>query len=397
MRILGLKILLGYIFGYVRIRIESVFIERFLNICISKRIYIWNIKREKATLLYANITIHDFKKIKNIAKKTKSLVHIQQKKGVPFIIHKYRKRKIFIALFSITIIGLITMSNFVWNIELTGETSIPKGELIEQLNNQGLKIGMSKNNIDTKQIINRIRLIRDDISWMGIKIKGTNAIVEVKEKDKAPEIINKDDFCDIIADKTGIITKINVQEGTAAVAEGDLISKGDTLVFGYLEGKYTDKRYVHSIADIEVKTWYSKKEKFYFETEIPVSTGKTEKKYCLYFNNFKINFYKTLSKFQNYDTINERKKLMLFSNFYIPVEIEKKTNKEYNMISKTYTEDELTALAKVKLEEELLGEVGSQKEIANKQINIEKNAEYIDVEMIYEVIEKIGIEEKIII
>ena len=68
--------LLKYIFGYVNIKVESVFIERFINICISKKILIWNINRKNATTLYANIGIKDFKNIKGIARKTKSKIQM---------------------------------------------------------------------------------------------------------------------------------------------------------------------------------------------------------------------------------------------------------------------------------------------------------------------------------
>ena len=154
---------------------------------------------------------------------------------------------------------------------------------------------------------------------------------------------------------------------------------------------------LHSTTFIEVRTWYSKKEKFYYNQQIQVPTGETEKKYSINVNNFKINFYKTLSKFQNYDTINERKKLMIFPNFYLPIEIEKKVNKEYNIISKTYTEEELNVIAKEKLIKELETEITNKENIVNKQINIYKENEFIEAEIIYEVIEKIGKEEKIIL
>ena len=61
-----LKILINYIVGYVKISVEGYFIERFMNICISKKILLWNIKREKSTFLYANVGIKDFKKLKEI-------------------------------------------------------------------------------------------------------------------------------------------------------------------------------------------------------------------------------------------------------------------------------------------------------------------------------------------
>lgn len=391
-----LKIWLNYITGYVNIKVESFFLERFINICISKRIFLWNIKRKKSTILYANISIRDYKRLKEIAKKTKSKIKIENKKGLPFVFHRYRKRKIFLILFMVILMGLIVTSNYIWNIEIKGNVYISKQEIIDALNENGLKIGTNKSKIDTDLVINRIRLQRDDIAWIGINMKGTNAIVEIKEADKAPEIIDEDECCNIVSNKNASITKINVQNGTAAVSVGDIVKEGDVLVSGYMEGKYTGIRYVHSSADIEAKVWYSKKEKFYYNQEIQVPTGATEEKYTLNLNNFKINFYKTLSKFQNYDTINESKKLMLFSNFYLPVEIIKTTNYEYEKQPKTYTEEELTEIATMQLEEALEQEIENKDDILNKQVNVYPNEGYIEVEVIYEVLEHIGIKEKII-
>lgn len=391
-----LKIWLNYITGYVNIKVESYFLERFINICISKKIFLWNIKRKKSTILYANISINDYKRLKEVAKKTKSKIKIENKKGLPFVLHKYRKRKIFIGFFILIIIGLIATSNFVWNIEVKGNTKISKEEIIEVLNQNGLKIGSNKNRIDTDLVINKVRLLREDIAWIGINMKGTNAIVEIKETDKAPEIIQEDEYCNIVSNKNASITKINVQNGTASVSVGDIVKEGDILVSGYMEGKYTGIRYVHSSADIEAKVWYSKKEKFYLNQEIQVPTGATEKKYTLNLNNFKINLYKTLSKFENYDTINESKKLMLFSNFYLPIEIIKTTNFEYYKQLKTYTEEELTEIATKELSDSLEQEIENKDNIINKQVNVYPNEGYIEVEVIYEVLENIGVKEKII-
>ena len=398
MILLIVKIILNHILGYVKIKVESVFIERFINICISKRIFIWDIQREKSSIMYANIGIKDFKRLKNVAKRTKSKVSIEGKSGIPFLLHRYRKRKNFFILCSIILISLVAMSRFVWNIEIEGLQTIPKEEFMQELNDYGLKIGTRKSLINSNSIINKMRLTRDDISWMGIDIKGTNIIIKIKEKEKAPIVINKSDYCNIVSNKTGLITKINVQDGTKAVEIGDMVKEGDVLVLGLLEGKFSgETRYVHAIADVEAKVWYSKKEKFYYNQDIRKETGQIENKYSIKFNNFKINFTKTLSKFQNYDTICKSKKILLFPNFYLPIEIVKKTNIEYKKISKTFTEEELIEIATEKLEIEIEAEIENKDNIINKQINVDKQEEYVEVEIIYEVIEKIGIEEKIIL
>ncbi len=219
------KIMMYYLFGYATISVEGYFIERFINICISKNILLWNMKRKKSSFLFTNIAIKDFKKIRQIAKITKCHVKIEKKKGLPFLLHKYKKRKIFLGLLITIILIIIGLSNFVWNIEVTGDNNLSKEELLRELNQYGLKVGMLKNTVDTKEVINNIRLHRDDIAWIGIKMVGTNAIVEVVEADKKPDIINESEYCNIISDKEGVITKINVQNGTALAKVGDIVTK----------------------------------------------------------------------------------------------------------------------------------------------------------------------------
>lgn len=384
---------LKYFTGYVHIKVEGFFIERFINMCISKKILLMDIKRDKATIMYANVGIKDYKRLRQVAKKTKSKIKIQNKKGLPFTAHKYRKRKIFVILFFIIIFATIISSNYVWNIEITGNINIPKDEILRTLEESGFSIGISKNDINTNEVINKIRLNRDDVAWVGISIKGTNAIVEIKEKEKAPNIIDENQYCNIIADKKAIITKMSVQNGTAAVEVGDIVEEGTILVNGYIEGQYTGTRYVHSSATIEAKVWYTKTKKEPLTQEIKVTTGKEEQKYGLKLKKNQINFYKTLSKFEKYDTINENKKIMLFSNFYLPFEIIKTTNKEYVLQKITYSEEELVDKLINEVEEELIQEIENEQNIVNKNINTYSENEFVEVEITYEVLENIGVEQ----
>lgn len=386
--------ILNYFTGYVKIKVEGLFLERFINICVSKKILLMDIKREKSTIMYANVGIADYKKLKQVARKTKSKIKIQRKKGLPFTIKKYRKRKIFGILFVVILALLIVSSNYIWNIEISGNVKITNQEILQSLEESGLKVGLSKNDIDINAVISKIRLDREDIAWIGITVKGTNAIVKIKEAAKAPEVIDENKFCHIVANKTGMITKINVQNGTANVKVGDIVEEGDILVNGYLEGKYTGTRYVHGAATVEAKIWYTKKEKAMLKQQIPVQTGNEEKKYSIKFKKNQINLFKTLSKFEKYDTINENKKIILFSNFYLPIEVVKITNKEYVLQDVTYTNEEQTQILTEKLKKELLEEIGEQKNIVNVNVNTYSQDEAVEVEVTYEVLENIGVEQE---
>lgn len=230
------KILLSYICGYVNISVEGYFIERFINMCISKRILLWNTKREKSTYLQTNISIKDFKRIKEISKKTKCRININRKKGLPFMLNKYKKRKIFVLALLAIIISILGTSRYVWNIEILGNEKIDTQEILQQINEKGITIGAQKSKIDTEEIIRGIRLKRDDIAWMSIDINGTNAIIKIVENTEKPEIIDKNEYCNIIANKSGVITKINAKTGTPVVKIGDVVTK-DTILVGRMDGR----------------------------------------------------------------------------------------------------------------------------------------------------------------
>ena len=193
-----IKILFKYILGYVRIIVEGYYIERFINICTTNKILIWNLKREKGVKLHLNVGIEDFHEAVKVAKKLKCKIKIEKKRGIPFLLNKYRKRKIFLISLIIIIIALYTSSNYVWNVEIQIEENQQLENIEQDLIESGLEIGTRKSKIDTQEIVNQIRLKRDDISWIGISLEGTNAIVKVVKAKEAPEVIDEKDYSNIV-------------------------------------------------------------------------------------------------------------------------------------------------------------------------------------------------------
>ena len=380
--------------GYVNIVVEGFYIEKFINICRKSGIKLGNLKREKTTLIKVSVPVKDFKETAKIAKKSKCKIKIKQKKGIPFILNKYKKRKIFAIALIVMLAMLVILSKFIWNIEIIGNEKISKQEIMQIVNENGLQTGKLKKKIDAKQIVESIRMKRNDISWVGIKISGTNVKIEIVESDIPPQIINKDEYCDIIATEDAMIVKASSQNGTLQVKEGDIVKKGSILISGYLEGKYTGKRYVHATGEVTGKVWYKENVKMYYKQTVETRTGNNEKKYSLGINNFVINFYKKLSKFEIYDTIRTEKKLKISSNFYLPINLIESTNYEVKNEEKTYNKEEIKnkALeeARKKLDEKVNG-----KDIINEYINTNESEEYLEVELIYEVLENIGTEEKL--
>ena len=367
-----IKILLRYIIGYVRITVEGYYIERFINICTTNRILIWNLKREKGVRLHLNIGIKDFYTAVDIAKKLQCKIRIEKKRGIPFIINRYRKRKIFVIAVLIIFIVLCVSSNYIWNIDVQIEDNLQLNNIAKDIKDAGLKTGMKKKEINTEEIINKIRLKRSDISWIGISLKGTNAIVKVVKAKEAPNLIDEKEYCNIVAKKAGTITQIIAQNGTAQVKTGDMVQEGQILIQGTMEGKYTGVRYVHSLGEVKAIVQYTKTEKIQLKEEQKVKTGKKETKYGIKFNNFQINFYKPLSKFKIYDTIEEEKKLRIFSNLYLPISVKEITNEEVEKISKEYSIEEAVEKGTEQLEKQIEEEIEQKQNILRKKCKCSK-------------------------
>lgn len=391
-----IKIIFNYIFGFINITVEGFFTERFINTCINNKIFLWSIKRKSSTLLTVNVNINNFKKIHAIARKTKCKVKINAKKGLPIFLHRYRKRKLFLIILLPVFLCIVISSTYIWNIEIIGAENIDVAELMAQLNEEGLKIGNKKNCVDSKKIINSIRLKRNDIAWIAVDMKGTNVIVSLVQAEEKPKIINKDEYCNIVASERGVITKITADTGTAIAKVGDIVEKGDVLIGGYMQGKYTDTRYVHAKGEVKAKVWYTKKINSGFTREITEETGAVQNKYSININNFKINLYKTLPNFENYDTIIKENKIKIFSNFYLPIEVIKTTYVEKEKKQITYGKEELKQLLIKELEKEFFKDGINNLNVINKVVNIfNKENKELELEMTYEAEIDIGIEEKL--
>ena len=390
------RIVFSYILGFVKVSVEGYYVERLINICKNKKILIWNLKRKNDIRIEFNIGINDVKKIFRIVKKLKCKIKILDRKGMPFFYSRYKKRKIFLIFLFLIVFFVVVSSNFIWNVEINEENNKIIDNIYNDLNEAGLKLGVLKNRLDTKEIINEIRIKRNDIAWIGIQIKGTNAIVKIVKKEEMPEIVDENEYCNIVSNKSGIITKINAQNGTSAVKVGDTVNVGTPLINGWLEGKYTGIRYVHARGEIEAKVWYTKSKKIKYDTIEKNRTGKQENRYKIKINNFEINLTKTLSKFKNYDTIDTENKIKLFSNLYIPISFVKTTYYEIEENEKNYNFEEAKEIAIEELYNELDEEILNKDKIVNKIVNINEIEDEIEVSVTYEVLENIGTKEKIV-
>lgn len=343
-----------YLQGYVTIKINGYSPERFINLCANNNIYIWNIKKISDGYIFSMST-KAFFMLSPIAKKTKCRVKIINKVGLPFKLLKFKKRKYFIFGLLLSAIFIISLSFFIWRIEIEGNKAYTTEEIISFLSEQNIYIGKFKPKINCSKLDNLLLTHFNNTNWVSSEIKGNKLMIYLREGINPDIKVIEKQPADLIATKSGIIASIITRKGTPLVKEGDSIEKGDILVSGTLEIKELNQlkaiEFTHSDADIYIKTKYEYTDNIdYKYIKKEYIQGKEKKDTIIKVLNKKINILKPKLKDKNYDIIEKQIQLELIRDFYLPVYNYSKVYLPYIEIEKTYSNDEASALLESKLD-----------------------------------------------
>lgn len=344
--------------GYVKIKVYGYSPERFLNLCSSRQILIWDLKNTgDAYEMY--MSVQGFLKLQPIVRKTKTRVRIVKRSGFPFFMHKYRKRKIFFAGLFLCAVFIYILSLFIWDIRFEGNSVRTTETLMEFMEKNQLHHGMLKSKIDCDKVEAALRNEFDDIIWASVEIKGTRLIVYVQESLKVEETGENigEEPTDLCTEKDGTIERIITRAGTPLVSAGSPVSAGAVLVQGRMEilgddGAVVNYQYCAADADIYLRTAYD-----YQDTFSMVYTDKKyekEKEHVYYVKTFStrwnLDFFES-EREMPYEEIIEEKQLHLWNNFYLPFYFGNVTKNYYQNVEKTYSKKQAKTLAEKKLKQ----------------------------------------------
>lgn len=386
----------NYVRGYVIIFVEGYFLEKFINICIHRQIFLWDIKRKKNGSMTLKISIDGFKMIRPVASRTRCRVRIIRKQGLPFILHRYKGRKTFV-LGALVFLGLFFfLTSFVWTIEVKGNKSIETQVLMERLEERGVKPGIIKYNINTENIVSDLMLDIKELAWVGIEVRGTKVKIEVAERVEKPIIIPKDVPCDLIAKKDGIVKSILVKAGQELVKAGSTVQKGQVIVSASVPNKDPKEkaRLVHAIGTVKARTWYEKSKRVETVVQGRERTGQKKELYSLVILTKRIGLFPGKISFENYDKIEIKKKVSMGEDFELPFGLAIDQYYEVNILEKEISLDEAKQIAADAAYKEATAEVSVDAELVNTSVDFkqEQDGSLVAV-VIMECIEDIGLEQ----
>ena len=306
--------------GYLVIEASGFFIERFINLAAKNNIFLWDIQKKNQTTAELKISIGGFKKIQKAAKTTKTTVTIKERRGLPLVLNKHKKRKAFFAGILLFAATIAVLSSFIWSVEITGTEKTDNKVLRDELRTCGIDTGVIKYNHSAQEIKRQMMILNPDIAWIWVDIKGTRAFVEVKERTEKPDIIPESEPCNIAAETDGVVSEMSVLEGKPVVGIGDVVKSGDLLVSGVDDSKHTGPVTYHANGEIYAATWYEDFGVFPLSRTDTVKTGNSQSRFYIKIGSFEIPVYPLSKlKFEKYEEHNEEKMLRLWGDLYLPV------------------------------------------------------------------------------
>ena len=277
--------------GSVKIEIRGDYPERFLNLCADGGIALRELRRISETHYTAAVTPRAYLKARPLADRALCTVRIIGRSGLPFIAWRIRRRYALIAGLLLIWAALWASSLFIWDIEVTGNVNIGTGEILAALEDAGVGIGTFGPSVNQEDIRSLVLLRLHDLSWITVNFTGSRAQVIVRERVPKPQMTDDSIPADIIAARSGIITKVCVYEGKSLLKAGDSVVAGDTLVSGTVESLSSGVRDVHARAEIYARTWYEISERIPAMYGEKVYTGKKFSRKALIFFGKRLNLY----------------------------------------------------------------------------------------------------------
>ena len=301
--------------GKISMEVIVPSIERFLNVLWQENIELFSVKRKSITTLRIEVSYEQYEEVVAIVEKMRGKVKVINKSGVIYVIKKIINKKSLISGAFIFIGIIYYLSTYVWSVEITTENNLSPFEVRRNLEKLGVKAGMKKNDIDVYDLERRLETVNDEILWLRIRIEGSTLKVLVKEKVNPPELSDKQQIGNIIAERGGEIKRIFVTSGTAMVAPGDIVNKNDLLIQG-VRGIDENIHEVPAKGVVIANTFYEMSSEVQITGEEFLRTKKEDSDIYIELFGAKIYLKKAINNFEYYDKIEDKSKLIDIVKYY---------------------------------------------------------------------------------
>lgn len=234
-----------YFSGYVEFIGKGGFGERFINLCSVYDIPLWSVRADSGGFI-ARTTPDGYKNILICARKSGVKTSMRRRVGVPFIIHRYRRRWGLAAGAVFLVLCLSFLSTKIWLIDVSGNSSVTDDEIIECVKEAGLFIGATKSKLNPPQISLYASGKIEKLSWISVNITGSCANIEVREGFDSPKIKDSSGQYNLVASRDAQLVILETYNGSAQAKIFNPVLKGEVLISGIDQNKDESAAFTHA-------------------------------------------------------------------------------------------------------------------------------------------------------
>ena len=382
--------------GYARFDITGAKPERLLNLMSSRGIIFWKASPITDYRLSFTTSRADAKKIRQLASKSLCTVNKMTVHGVPELASKLRQRYTLLLGFAALMMALLFSAFHIWDIEIYGNENVSRARILNALEECGVGIGSYWPDFVIDNIRSEVLVRVPELSYLTVNVYGSRAEIIVRERVKAPELVQEKMPVNVVAKKAGIITRMSVYRGSTAVKEAQTVVPGDVLVSAEVMSPLAGARFVHAMADVEARTWYELTAVRPATVEQKAYTGEDKTYYSIKIGEKKINF-PPGSRIDNtlYDKIIREQPLSVWGLFTLPVTLIAERFSAYEIVR--IQPD--AKMVRGEMEEELMRileeQLGAEGELVHFEFTALEKDGYILVTLCAECVENIAVPREI--
>ena len=299
--------------GQVRIRAESAFPERILNLCGARELAFWDVVWESPTAFTCRLGRRDWHTLRQAAKNLDCALTVVGREGAPYFFFRFRRRQALLIGLLLCATGLFLGSFFVWDFVVEGNETVPTEEILRALEKNDVHLGSFGLSLNGERIRNHVLLDIPELSWITVNVSGCRAHVQVRERIPAPERLDRQTPSNLIARRAGLVLKVRAVEGVANVQPGSAVEKDELLISGVEDTDTVGARVLAGMGSVTARTWYTLTAPMPLEVLEKQYTGEEKALVSLAFGTHRIKFFSNSSiQGEKYDKITNRHPLSLF-------------------------------------------------------------------------------------
>ncbi len=245
--------MLRWFYGWARVEAEGGFPERLLNRMAQKGVRVWGVRLQGERIRFYCFA-RDYRALRECARYACVRMRVVRKRGLPFIINRYRHHKGLLVGAAVYAAVLILLAPRIWAIDVVGCSDDIAGEVLQQVADMGVTVGARMADIDIKGIeitgLSRLPML----SWITVNPSGNVARVEVTVRQDKPPILDLSEPSDMIAVRDGRVISMRVVSGQSCVLVGEGVGVGTVLISGRVESEEMGVRLYRSYGEVWAET-----------------------------------------------------------------------------------------------------------------------------------------------